>query len=78
MTEEQAPQFLSVARLIEDLSKLDQAMEVAVVMHGGGMTVPINHLMKIDTPERSLALLIINEENVRRALDANANMQAVN
>ena len=78
MTEEQKPQFLTVARLIEDLKQFDQDIEVAVVMQGGGMTIPINHLMKLDAQERKLALLIIHEANVRRALDANANMQAVN
>ena len=78
MTEEQKPQFLTVARLIEDLKQFDQDIEVAVVMQGSGMTIPINHLMKLDAQERKLALLIIHEANVRRALEANVAVQVVN
>ena len=72
------PRFLTVGRLISDLQAFDKDIEVAVVIQGGGLSIPINHLMKLDAQERKLALLIIHEANVRRALDANANMQAVN
>ena len=78
MTDEQKPQFLTVARLIEDLKQFDQSIEVAVVIQGGGMTIPINHLMKIDAQERKLALLIVHEANVMRALEAGKPAAVVN
>ncbi len=63
--------YLTVKRLTEDLAEFDPETEVAVVMHGGGLTVPINSLMRLEASERVLALLIVNEESVRHALDLN-------
>ena len=62
------PQFLTVKRLIEDLEQFDPDIEVAVVMSGGGITMPIVNLMKLTADERTLALLVTPVETVRNAL----------
>lgn len=72
MTEElPAPIYLTVGRLIDDLKEFDLNSEVAVVLHRGGLSIPINNLMRLTTDERTLALLIVNEENVQKAIELN-------
>jgi hypothetical protein len=63
------PTYLSVARLIEDLKGFNPEDEIAIVLHNGGLSIPINNLMRLTAQDRVLALLVVNEDNVKRAME---------
>lgn len=68
MTDKPA-EFLTVQRLIEDLSQFDSNIEVAIVMEKGGITMPIVNLLKLVADERTVALLVTPVKAVKIAMD---------
>ena len=68
MTDKPA-EFLTVSRLIEDLSQFDPDIEVAIVMEKGGITIPVVNLMKLTSEDKTVALLVAPVKAVKIAMD---------
>ena len=69
---------LTVAKLIEDLQKIDANSEVCLVIEGIGMTVPISGLMHLETHEEPIALISMQKGNVELALGLHPGSQEIN
>lgn len=68
MTEEQQPTILTVARLLEDLKAFDGDAEVAMIISGSVMSMPVVNLIKTETNSRKFALLAVPIEAVNASL----------
>lgn len=73
-----SPNALTVKRLIQDLQTCGQDNEVTVVIHGIGITIPINGIMQLNADDKDIVMLTIQKENVDMAINARFNSEDAN
>ena len=77
MSEENKPDaFLTVGRLIKDLEAFDSDAEVAVIITGNAVTLPVVNLINTSSGARKFALMAIPMQAVQTALTHRSELDA--